>query len=143
MPASSDLKLTLPAENSLIASMDLSDTVPFLGLGIKPLGPKILATLASALIKDGSATAKSKFALPLDSISLTNSSPPALAAPAALALSIFSEETKAQIDKVLPNFLGKITLPLRTCPVFLSKFRLICASMVSLNLALAFVLTKA
>ena len=68
-------------------------TVPALGLGIRPLGPKIFATLLKSFITSGVATKTSKAKVPLD-ISSIKSSKPTLSAPAFCASFCFSPFAK-------------------------------------------------
>lgn len=51
----------LPADNSLALDSGSAVTVPFFGLGIKPLGPRILAKRASFGMSEGLAKRISKF----------------------------------------------------------------------------------
>ena len=52
-------------ENFLMAWSGLSVRVPFLGLGIRPLGPKMLARGRSLGMKAGVAIRRSKLILPV------------------------------------------------------------------------------
>lgn len=54
----------MDAESFLAVASGLSTTVPVFGLGIKPLGPKILASLTSFDIWEGEANSKSKSIMP-------------------------------------------------------------------------------
>ena len=58
------LKLICPPAYFLATSSGFGAIVPFLGFGIKPLGPKTLATLANFAIIVGSATKTSKLIMP-------------------------------------------------------------------------------
>src|ERR1041384_7327987 len=103
---------TLPAEYSLTASGIWGVTVPALGLGIKPLGPRTLPSLETTRIMSGDATATSK-AIQHFSIPGTRSSPPALTAPASRALGATSDWQKAMTRLDLPMPLGRLMAPRR------------------------------
>src|SRR3989338_237871 len=68
------LKRTLPDENFLTASSGFAVTVPFLGFGINPLGPNILANLTNFGISVGAAIKTSKSILPASMAVITLSS---------------------------------------------------------------------
>ena len=79
-----------------------ADTVPVLGLGIKPRGPSNLAICANLAIIAGSATATSKFKTEVSLIFLINSYPPTNEAPASVASFSLVSVTKAAMRLVLP-----------------------------------------
>jgi hypothetical protein len=86
----------------LIALATSIVTVPDLGFGINPLGPKTLPNLPTTPIISGVATITSKsnqFSL---WIFVTNSSPPAKSAPAASASLILSPLANTKTLTVLP-----------------------------------------
>jgi len=58
------LRVKVPASSSFFFNSGLGVKVPFLGLGIKPFGPKILANLANLGINSGAAKSTSKSILP-------------------------------------------------------------------------------
>ena len=115
-PVLSTLNSTLPFLASSIAFLTSGVTVPVLGLGINPLGPKILPSLATLGIISGVAMTTSNCStstLPLR-ISSTSSSPPTRSAPASSASLIFSPLAITITLIGLPNPWGRTTEPL-TC----------------------------
>ena len=111
--ALSTLYSTLPALISLIASATSKVTVPDLGFGIKPLGPKTLPILPTTPIMSGDATMISKSNHPPWIFSI-NSSPPTKSAPAASASATLSPLVITTILVTLPVPCGSTTAPL-TC----------------------------
>ena len=107
LPCLSVLNSNLPAAISLTADSKSGVTVPALGFGIKPLGPRTLAILPKCLIIVGVATtvSKSRATLPF-AISSINSSQPAIAAPAA-STAFVSPSVITQIFEVLPEPFGR------------------------------------
>jgi hypothetical protein len=91
----------------LIAEIKSLVTVPALGFGIKPLGPKTLAILPKCLIIVGVATQTSKLiaTLPFSILSI-NSSHPAIIAPAFISSSALPS-VNAQTLAVLPEPFGR------------------------------------
>ena len=99
---------TLPPLTSLMADSTSSVTVPLLGLGMRPRGPSMRASLRTSFIAEVVATATSNSIQP-PSISFMRSSRPALSAPAAIADSAWSVNTTTLTFLPLP--LGRRTVP--------------------------------
>ena len=101
LPPSSLRNSTLPAAYSFTAVGMSSTTVPDLGEGILPCGPRIRPSLDTLRIMAGVATATSKSVQPSE-IFLIRSSPPASMAPAALARATSSPSQKAMTFLLTP-----------------------------------------
>ncbi len=128
---------TLPALTSLTALVTSIVTVPLLGFGIKPFGPRILAQRPSAPIISGVVMQTSKSSHEPDIIFAIISSSPTISAPAFLASSALSPFAMTNTRTVLPVPSGSTTTP-RTCWSALrpSTPSLMCNSTVSSNFAL-------
>ena len=97
--------------NSFIALAMSLVTVPALGLGIKPLGPKTLPNFATFGIISGVAISRSNSIFPLLMLS-TRSSSPNKSAPAALAFDTFSPLVITAILMLWPVPCGNATVVL-------------------------------
>mmetsp|Transcript_34089 Transcript_34089/g.108325 ORF Transcript_34089/g.108325 Transcript_34089/m.108325 type:complete len:340 (-) Transcript_34089:58-1077(-) len=144
-PPLSERYSTRPLRISSTASTTLAVTVPTLGLGIIPFGPRIRATWLSLGIMSGWAMALSNAMLdpPLFWISLMRSWPPTTSAPAACAASTTAMSSANTATRmVFPEPWGRTALP-RTfwSPLLGSTPRLMAISSVSSNLARASLLT--
>ena len=133
----------LPALASVTALATSGVTVPALGLGISPLGPSTLPRRPTRPIISGEATTTSKSIQFSFMILSTKSIPPTNSAPASLAASYLSSLQNTHTLTFLPVPLGRTTAPLTCWSACLeSTPRRICASIVSSNLAFAFLQTK-
>mmetsp|Transcript_186 Transcript_186/g.458 ORF Transcript_186/g.458 Transcript_186/m.458 type:complete len:252 (-) Transcript_186:206-961(-) len=142
MPPLSALYSTVPALSALTASSTLGDTVPAFGLGMRPLGPKTLPSLATFGIMSGVATSLSKSSMP-PAISSMRSSPPTYSAPAALAAASWPPPQSTAILTSFPVPLGRATVALSCWSLYLGlMFRRMWASTASLNLVVAFSFTS-
>ncbi len=95
-------KFTAPATSA--------ETVPTLGLGIKPRGPRIWPSWPTMRIASGDAITTSKSILPALMLS-ARSSKPTISAPAALASSALTPWANTATRTVLPVPLGSTTAP--------------------------------
>mmetsp|Transcript_6947 Transcript_6947/g.28280 ORF Transcript_6947/g.28280 Transcript_6947/m.28280 type:complete len:228 (-) Transcript_6947:181-864(-) len=137
MPCLSARNSTLPPLNSPTAVATSGVTVPALGLGMRPLGPRARPSLAALGIMSGEAMRRSKSIMP-PAISSTRSSAPAKSAPAALAAAMLSPEVSTATRTVLPVPLGRATVARSCWSLYLgSMLRRMWHSAVSANLAVA------
>src|SRR6266566_4906211 len=137
LPALSILNSTRPALTSLTARAVSSVTVPVLGLGMRPRGPRTLPSLRTSPMASGVATATSNSAQPSWHFFI-RSSKPTYSAPAARAASAEGPFlAKTSTRTVLPLPCGSGTVP-RTIwsDCFGSTPSRKARSTVSLNLAL-------
>ena len=100
MPARSVRYSTLPALTSVTALPTSNVTVPLLGFGILPEGPRMRPSLPTVPIMSGVAMATSKSVKP-SWIRLARSSPPTKSAPAASASRALSPSAKTATVTVL------------------------------------------
>ena len=143
LPVLSIRKSTLPPLASLTAVATSSVTVPVLGLGIKPRGPRMRAHLRTSFIASTVAIATSKSHQP-SLVTFSIKSPmPTKSAPAALAASACSPPANTATLTALPEPLGSLTVP-RTAvsPLASSLPRWKYTSTVSSNFAPALALTN-
>ena len=111
LPPLSTLNSTRPALTSLTALAVSSVTVPVLGLGIRPRGPRALPSLRTSDIASGVAMATSKSDQP-SVHRLIKSSKPTYSAPAALAASAAAPgRAKTSTRTILPLPWGRGTVP--------------------------------
>ena len=110
----SNLYSILPALISLMAFATSIVTVPALGLGIKPLGPKSRPKRPTTPIMSGVATTTSKSYQFSFWILGINSSAPTNSAPAAFASSAFASLANTRTLTSLPVPCGSTTAP-RIC----------------------------
>src|ERR1700739_790153 len=103
-------KLILPPLMSDTALVMSGVTVPVLGLGIRPRGPRIRAIRPTLAIWSGVAIAASKSKKPPWIFSI-RSSLPTTSAPAAVASSAFSPTANTATRAVLPVPCGRLTVP--------------------------------
>src|SRR6266436_3296811 len=101
MPAFSTRNSTAPPLASLIACVTSIVTVPTLGLGIRPRGPKTLPSRPTIPIMSGVAMQRSKLISPLLTCS-ARSSAPTMSAPAFLASSALAPLAKTATRAVRP-----------------------------------------
>src|ERR1019366_2297564 len=103
-------------------------TVPALGFGISPRGPRILPRRPTMPMTSGVASATSKSICPPCTF-LTSSSPPTTSAPASTASRSFSPVAKTAIRLVLPVPCGSVTVLLTTWSAWRGSMpRRMCAS---------------
>src|SRR5260221_1652134 len=102
-----------PPLTSLTARAMSKVTVPDLGLGIRPRGPRIRPRGPTLLIMWGVAIATSR-SVKLSETRLTSSSPPTISAPASFASRSFSPAAKTATRTFLPVPRGRVTA-LRSC----------------------------
>src|SRR5665647_2741050 len=100
----------LPPLISVTALATSIVTVPVLGFGMSPRGPRILPSRPTLPIRSGVATAASKSVYPPATFS-TSSSPPTSSAPASRACSARSPVAKTRTRAVLPVPCGRFTVP--------------------------------
>src|SRR5665647_2841994 len=100
----------LPPLISVTALATSIVTVPVLGFGMSPRGPRILPSRPTLPIRSGVATAASKSVYPPATFS-TSSSPPPSSAPASRACSARSPVAKTRTRAVLPVPCGRFTVP--------------------------------
>src|SRR5215470_17492626 len=141
IPALSVRNSTRPPLTSRTARPTSKVTVPDLGLGIRPRGPRMRPSGPTLLIMSGVAMATSKSVQPCW-MRCTRSSPPMKSAPASCASRALSPPTKASTRTILPVPAGSDTVP-RTiwsaCRT--STPRRTCASTVASNLTVDVSLT--
>src|SRR5574343_629238 len=141
MPALSTRNWTWPAFAFLTAVATSGVTVPTLGFGIRPRGPRIWPKVPTTRMASGAAITTSKGMSP----ALTwaaRSSMPTMSAPAALASSALAPWANTATRAVLPVPLGSTTAPRTTWSDFLASMPSCTAtSMDSSNLAVAQSLT--
>ncbi|MNS88296.1 hypothetical protein D3C72_1222650 [compost metagenome] len=113
IPALSTRKSNLPFFSAVTASPTFIVTVPIFGFGIKPRGPRILATLETVAIISGVAIHLSKSNQP-PWILATRSSAPTKSAPAFFASASFGPFAKTTTFTSLPRPCGRAIAP-RTC----------------------------
>src|SRR5215212_5020273 len=125
---------TLPALDSSTARPMSGVTVPTLGLGILPCGPRMRPSLPTTGIMSGVAMATSKSPKP-SSTRLARSSPPTKSAPASSASRALSPWAKAATLTCLPRPCGRAIVP-RSCSSAWRTFRPVrtCSSTDSSNL---------
>src|SRR5450631_349569 len=142
MPALSVRYRTWPDLAFFTASATFGVTVPTLGLGINPRGPKIWPNWPTIRMASGLAITTSKSIWPALTFS-AKSSKPTMSAPAALAASAFLPCVNTATRTVLPVPCG-ITVEPRTCwsDLVASTPKLTDTSTDSLNLAVANSLTS-
>src|SRR4051812_18819848 len=110
LPPASLRNSILPAVYSLTAVVTSVVTVPALGEGILPWGPRTLPKRAILGIMSGVAMATSNSVQPLLTLAMSSSAPASMA-PAALAVSMLAPWTKAMTRLVLPMPLGRESAP--------------------------------
>ena len=143
MPAFSARNSIEPALAAFTAAETSCVTVPSLGFGIRPRGPRTLPSRPTTPIMSGVATQRSKFISP-PLIFSARSSAPTRSAPAALASSAFAPCANTATRLVLPVPFGITTAPRTTWSDFLASMPSCTAtSMDSSNLAVAHSLTIA
>src|SRR5574340_309828 len=142
MPPLSVRYCTWPALAFFTASVTLGVTVPTLGFGIRPRGPRIWPSAPTTRMASGVAMTTSKSILPALT-SAARSSKPTMSAPASLALVALSPWANTATRTVLPVPRGSTTEP-RTSwsDLRASMPRLTATSMDSSNLAVAVCLTR-
>mmetsp|Transcript_21057 Transcript_21057/g.49856 ORF Transcript_21057/g.49856 Transcript_21057/m.49856 type:complete len:215 (-) Transcript_21057:85-729(-) len=135
MPCLSVRNSILPALNSATEAAGSADTVPALGDGIRPLGPRTLPSFASFGMAGGVASSTSKSSWPAEIVSIS-SAMPTMSAPAASAASAAGPSASTATRTVLPVPAGRLTV-VRICwSLYLgSRLRLACSSIVSVNFA--------
>src|SRR5438552_3639439 len=134
MPNLSVRNSTLPPLASRTARATSCVTVPDLGFGIRPRGPRTLPNGPTFDIMSGVAIAESKSVHP-SVTRLTRSSPPTTSAPASWASRAFSPTAKTATRTFLPVPLGSTTDPRTICSAWRgSTPSRICASTVASNL---------
>ena len=110
MPVLSTRNSTLPALISVTACATFGVTVPVLGFGIRPRGPRTLPSLPTARIMSGVATTASKSTQP-PAMRSTSSSPPTTSAPASSASFCLSGPAITTTRFDLPRPCGSTTVP--------------------------------
>mmetsp|Transcript_53170 Transcript_53170/g.146862 ORF Transcript_53170/g.146862 Transcript_53170/m.146862 type:complete len:202 (-) Transcript_53170:228-833(-) len=137
MPCLSVRNSSLPALNSFTASPGDALTVPALGEGMRPFGPRTLPNLASFGIAGGVAKSTSKSQTPEEMVSI-RSAIPTISAPASCASAAAGPSASTATRTALPVPCGKATV-VRICwsLYFGSRLRLPCSSAVSVNFAVA------
>src|SRR3990167_11232593 len=142
MPPLSTRNWTWPALAFFTAVATSGVTVPTLGLGIKPRGPRIWPSVPTMRMASGDAITTSKSILPA-LMSAARSSMPTMSAPAALASSALAPWANTATRLVLPVPLGITTAPRTTWSDFFGSMPSCTAtSMDSSNLAVAASLTS-
>ena len=143
LPSLSFLTSTKPFFKSFIAFVISLDTVPSLGFGISPLGPKTFPCFPILLIIAGVQISLSKSNFPPAIFSI-KSSDPAISAPFFLASSTLSDSQRTATLSFFPEPLGSLTtlLRLKSPPFDCFKFNLSDTSTDSSNFVLQFYLTK-
>ena len=132
----------LPALISCTAFVTSIVTVPALGLGMRPLGPRTLPRRPTTPIISGVATTTSKSNHPSFWILGMSSSPPTKSAPAACASSSLAPLANTKTFEVLPVPCGSTIAPLTCWSACLESQPVrMCNSTVSSNLAVAVFLT--
>src|SRR6266480_3950297 len=125
---------TLPPFASRTARATSLVTVPDLGFGINPRGPRILPRGPTLAIMSGVAIAESKSVQPSET-RLTRSSPPTTSAPASCASRARSPAANTATRTFLPVPFGSTTEPRTICSACRgSTPSRMCASMVASNL---------
>ena len=142
IPAFSTRNSTLPAFCSFTALARSWVTVPTLGLGMRPRGPRIFPRRPTTPIMSGAAMILSKSMNP-SWIRAARSSAPTTSAPASCASRALSPLAKTATLTVLPMPCGRTTAPRTTWSACLgSTPRLMAASTDSSNLRTAVSLTS-
>mmetsp|Transcript_8214 Transcript_8214/g.16930 ORF Transcript_8214/g.16930 Transcript_8214/m.16930 type:complete len:236 (+) Transcript_8214:348-1055(+) len=141
----SPLNSTCPCFASFTALVMSVVSVPSLGLGMRPRGPRMRATCDSWGIKDGCPIARSKLIAPLPPLFIfaMSSSAPTTSAPAASASSASAPRAKTATRVFLPVPLGRTARPRTIWSLRLgSTPSWIAISTVSSNLAFELSLTS-
>src|SRR5215212_868851 len=102
---------TLPRLMSSTARPTFGVTVPLLGLGMRPRGPRIWPSLPTMLIWSGVATATSNSVKFSSRMRAARSSDPTMSAPASSASRAFSPTAKTATRRVLPVPFGSMSVP--------------------------------
>mmetsp|Transcript_4081 Transcript_4081/g.7849 ORF Transcript_4081/g.7849 Transcript_4081/m.7849 type:complete len:263 (-) Transcript_4081:163-951(-) len=111
VPLRSVLNATCPCLHDLMPSATSMVIVPILGFGIRPRGPRILATLPTIPMQSGVARTRSKLSSP-SFIFSARSSAPTTSAPAVLASSAFGPFAKTATRMGFPSPYGSSARPL-------------------------------
>src|SRR6266545_2532337 len=127
--------LELPRLRVATALATSNVTVPALGFGILPRGPRMRPSFPTVPIMSGVATATSKSSNP-SSICLARSAEPTTSAPASCASFAFSPSAKTAIRVSLPVPCGSMSVPRSCCSAWRTlRPMFMCTSTVSSNLA--------